>query len=218
MQPVEQILDEIEPRQALVVGAHQRPRRRRRMRARQHLVAGLAVGLPLLERLVVDRAGFPLLERIRLALRQAFLLLGLADVEVVLEEFHAGADQHVLELLDRAHELLVIGLAAKAHHPLDPGAVVPAAVEQHEFLGGRQMDGIALEIPRRAVGGFAEGDDAGFARAQVLDDALDRAVLAGRVAALEDDQDLVVALDEVPLQLDQFDLQFVQGLLVGPFR
>ena len=42
----------------------------------------------------------------------------------------------------------------------------------------------------------------------MLDNTLDRAVLAGGIPALQDDQNLVIALDEVPLQFDQFDLQF----------
>lgn len=41
----------------------------------------------------------------------------------------------------------------------------------------------------------------------MLDNALDRAVLARRIPALQDDQDLVVAFDEVPLQLDEVDLE-----------
>lgn len=62
-----------------------------------------------------------------------------------------------------------------------------------------------------------EGHDARFARAQMLDDALDRAVLTGGVPAFEDDQDFVIAPNEMPLQLDQFDLELVQAVLVGLF-
>ena len=73
VKPAEQILDDVEPRQTLVVGAHQSPRRHRVMRARQHLVAGQAVGFPVLDRLVVDRTDFPLLERVRFpVLRRRF--------------------------------------------------------------------------------------------------------------------------------------------------
>ena len=52
----------------------------------------------------------------------------------------------------------------------------------------------------------------------MLDDAFDRAVLARSIPALQDDQDLVIAFDEMALQLDQFDLEFAQALLVGFFR
>jgi hypothetical protein len=41
----------------------------------------------------------------------------------------------------------------------------------------------------------------------VLYDALDRAVFAGRIPVLQDNQDLVFAFDKVPPQLNQFDLE-----------
>ena len=40
---------------------------------------------------------------------------------------------------------------AKAHHALDAGAVVPAAVEQHDLAGRRQVRHVALEVPLRAL-------------------------------------------------------------------
>jgi hypothetical protein len=40
----------------------------------------------------------------------------------------------------------------------------------------------------------------------VLDDALDRTILTGGIAALEDNQYLFVAFDDVPLQFDQLHL------------
>src|SRR3974377_694270 len=44
-------------------------------------------------------------------------------------------------------------------------------------------------------------------RAQMLDDSLDRAVLTTGVPAFENDQHLVTVLDDVPLNLDELDLQ-----------
>ena len=44
----------------------------------------------------------------------------------------------------------------------------------------------------------------------MLDDMLDHAILARRVAALDEDEDSVAMPDQMALQLDQFDLQFVQ--------
>ena len=52
----------------------------------------------------------------------------------------------------------------------------------------------------------------------MLDNALDGAILAGSISALQDDQDFVIAFDEVTLQLDQFDLKFAQCVLVSAFR
>ena len=51
----------------------------------------------------------------------------------------------------------------------------------------------------------------------MLDNTFDRAVLARSIPALQDDQDLIVAFDEVALQLDQFYLEFAQSFLVGFF-
>ena len=47
---------------------------------------------------------------------------------------------------------------------------------------------IDVEVAAVAVGWPAERNHAGFAWAQVLDDALDRAILAGAVATFEDDE------------------------------
>ena len=81
---------------------------------------------------------------------------------------------------------------AEAHHPLDAGAVVPAAVEQHDLAGRRQVRDVALEVPLRALALVRrrQRDDAADARIEALRDALDDAALAGRIAALEDHDDL----------------------------
>ena len=83
---------------------------------------------------------------------------------------------------------------AEAHHPLDAGAVVPGAVEQHDLAAGRQMRHVALEVPLRALalGRRRQRHDAADARVEPLGDALDDAALAGGVAALEQDDDLLL--------------------------
>jgi hypothetical protein len=122
-------------------------------------------------------------------LLEAAALLGAADAEPELEEAHTGAHQMALEFGSLAHELVVLGIAAEAHHALDAGAVVPAAVEQHDLaLGGQVLD-VALEVPLAALdlARLFQRHDARAARVEVLHEALDRAALAGRVAALEKD-------------------------------
>ena len=57
---------------------------------------------------------------------------------------------------------------------------------------------------------LAQSNHAGLARAQMLDDSLDCAVLTAGVPALENDQHLVTMLDDVPLNLDELDLQVAQ--------
>jgi hypothetical protein len=68
-----------------------------------------------------------------------------------------------------------------------------------------------------AVRGLAQGNNASFAWAQVLDNALYHSIRAGCIPALEDDQYLLIALNEVPLQFDQLHLKLAQTFFVGPF-
>ncbi len=182
----------------------------------EHLIAGGAVRFPELLRLRVEGADFPLRQRVALARFEALLLLVLRDVEVVLEEADAGADEHVLEAQDGLHELVILRIGTEAHDALDAGAVVPGAVEQHELARGGQVRHVTLEVPCRlvAVGGFTEGDDARLAGAEMLREALNGAVFAGGVAALEDDEDAFAVADEMTLQLDQLDLEIAQEELV----
>ena len=136
----------------------------------------------------------------------------MADIEIVFDDRDARSDQQRLHLHDRGHEFLILVVAAEPHHMLDAGAIVPAAVEQDHFLENRQLCDIALEIPFRglAIRWLGQRDDTGFARAQMLDDALDRPILAAGVPPLDDDQNPAVVLDDVALQFHQFDLQFDQ--------
>ena len=78
---------------------------------------------------------------------EAELLLLVGDREPVLDQDDARAHQHPFELGNGTEELLVLLVGAKAHHPLDAGAVVPAAVEQDDFAAGGQMRHVALEVP-----------------------------------------------------------------------
>ena len=75
---------------------------------------------------------------------------------------------------------------------------------------------VALEVPLAAlgVGRFLQRDDPRTPRVQVLHQALDRAALAGRVAALEQDHHTLAGLLHPGLQLEQLDLQAVFLLLV----
>src|SRR4029078_3337795 len=90
------------------------------------------------------------------------LLLLVVDREPVLDEMDAGADQHFLEQRAGAQELAVLLLGAEAHDPLESGAVVPAAIEQHDLTLRRQLRHIALEVPLAALAlrRGAERDDA----------------------------------------------------------
>ena len=107
---------------------------------------------------------------------------------------------------------------AEAEHVLDAGAVVPAAIEEHDLAGRRQVGDVALEVPLRllALGRARQRDDAGDARVEVLGDALDRAALAGGVATFEDDHDAAARDPHPLLHLHELGLEAQQlGLVDG---
>jgi hypothetical protein len=68
---------------------------------------------------------------------------------------------------------------------------------------------VPLEIPLGllAFGRLLQCDDPGAARVEVLHEPLDRAALAGRVAPLEQDDQLLLRPLHPVLQLEQLDLE-----------
>src|SRR6516164_7252994 len=75
---------------------------------------------------------------------------------------------------------------------------------------------VSLKVPGSVipVGGLAQRNDASFARAEMFDDPLDRAVLSACVTPLEYDQHLVPVLDDVPLNLGELNLEIAKRRLV----
>jgi hypothetical protein len=99
---------------------------------------------------------------------------------------------------------------------LDARAVVPAAVEQHDLSARRQMRRVALEVPLRSLAlvGGGDRDDATTARVQEGNQALDHAILARRVASLEQhDQPLALGHDPL-LHVHELGLHAQKLLLV----
>ena len=79
------------------------------------------------------------------------------------------------------------------------------------------MGHVALEIPLRflAFGGRGQRHHAAYPRVETLGDALDDPAFAGGIASLEQHHNLQALELDPFLQLDQFDLQPRQLLLVG---
>ncbi len=140
------------------------------------------------------------------------MLLGVGDGEPVLEQLDARARQHLFELRHAAEEFLVLFVVAETHDPLDPGTVVPAAVEQDDLATGRQVRDVALEIPLGLLAVVRRGQrgDPADPRVEALGDALDHAALARRVASLEENHHLVPGVHHPVLQFHQFPLQAEQ--------
>src|SRR5262249_9775812 len=69
------------------------------------------------------------------------------DGKIVLDEFDPRTHQHALKFRDAVEKLFHLVFSAESHHPLHSGAIIPTAIEQHDFATGRQVAHIALKIP-----------------------------------------------------------------------
>jgi hypothetical protein len=152
--------------------------------------------------------------------RNRFCCSRVAHREPVLAQQDPVLHQHPLEDRALAEEELVLLLGAEAHDVLDTGAVVPAAVEQHDLPGRGQMLDVPLEVPlgALALGRLGQRHDPRDARVEVLRDPFDRAALARRVPALEDHHEPGALGPHPLLQLHQLRLQTQQLLLVRRAR
>ena len=114
------------------------------------------------------------------------------DLQPELDQLDAAVDDASFRPAGRARrKLSYCSLRAEAHDVLDAGAVVPAAIEDHDLARRREVRDVALHVHLRllAIGGRRQRHDPEDARADPLGERADRPALAGRVAALEDDDD-----------------------------
>ena len=111
---------------------------------------------------------------------------------------------------------MVLLVGAQPHDPLDPGPVVPTAVEQHDLPSGREVGDVALEVPLGLlpVARNGEGGDPAPAGVEVLGDALDHAAFARGVATLDDDDDPLALVADPLLHPHQLLLEPEEGLVV----
>src|SRR5206468_3815602 len=111
---------------------------------REHLISCARILVPATIGLEVHRAELPLLERIVDPRFEALILFLLVDLEPQLDEDHARIDEPALKDRRALQELLDVALFSVAHHALNPGAIVPTAVEDHDFACRWKMLDIAL--------------------------------------------------------------------------
>ena len=193
----EQMPDAIEARLLFVDGGDDPPRRLGDVGAPEHDFFGFGVEFPALAGFEIHGAEFPLFEGIVDPGAEAKLLFLVRNREPIFHHLDAGTDQHFLEFRHGAKKLLVFVIAAKAHHPLDAGPIIPTAVKEHDLAGRRQVGDVALEIPLGffAVGGRRQSGHAANPGIQVLGDPLDDAALAGGIPAFADDDHPVPGLN-----------------------
>ncbi|MNV55415.1 hypothetical protein D3C71_1476450 [compost metagenome] len=157
-----------------------------------------------------------MLEGVGFALLEATALLFAADAEPELDEVHTRLHQMALELRRLAHEILVLAIRAKTHHPLHTGTVVPAAVKQHDLARRGQVLHIALKIPLPALElrWFLQRHHARASWIQMLHETLDGAPLACGITPFKQDHHALTRGLDPALQLEQFHLQVEFFLLV----
>ncbi len=201
--------DAVEAGAALVVRLHHKPGAVLGVGVGEHVILGAGVFDPARAGLQVHRTELPALDGGVDPLLEALLLLLIGDREPVFDQGDAGADQHPLELGAGAQKLAILGVAAKAHHPLYPGAVVPGAVKQHHLASSGQVCHVALKVPlgALAIRGGGQRRDPADPGVEGLGDRLDDAPLAGSVPSLEQHYHLEPLLLDPLLQLDQLLLQ-----------
>ena len=184
--------DQVQPGAALVVRRHDVPWRPWCVGGLDHALVGRRVIPPAPHQFSVHRAQLPVLHRVvDPGLEPAPLLL-LADVEKVFAQEDAVADDHLL--LDHGnhlHEPFVLLVCAEAHYSLDPGPIVPRAVEEDDLARRRELRDVALDVDLAllAVGGGRQGHVPEDARARAFGDQADHTTLTCRVPALENHND-----------------------------
>jgi hypothetical protein len=92
----------------------------------------LGVGVPVLQRDIVDGTCLPLLQRIVPPIPKPPFLLLLTDIEPVLEDLNSGTDEHVFERNDFSQEALVLSVGQNSITRSTPAR--SAAIEEDQFL------------------------------------------------------------------------------------
>ena len=207
----------------LGIGRDDRPRRPRRSGRGDRLAVRLLVGVPAGALLEVADRELPVLGRVVEPVLQALALLVLRDVEEELEDDGAGLDEQLLEGVDVGEALRRLVARDPALDDRNEDVLVVAAVEDHDLAGGRRLlvDAPqevvrALLLGRRLPRRGADAERAGF-----REHATDRAVLAARVGALQDDEHLEAAigvqhvLEPVDVARERVDGGLVDGLVAA---
>ena len=183
----------------------------------EHRVARLGVIGIMLARGEIDRRQFPPFERVGEPLGKALFLLVLVAAQPIFEQQYAIVDEHLLECGDGFQECVDLVRGAKAHDLFDSGAVVIAAVEQHDLACSGEMLDKTLEIPLALLGlaWFAKGDGAALARVEPVGHRMDRAALARSIAAFEQDQNALSGLRHPPRHRHQLGLHRLEMLFIA---
>src|SRR5690606_22879875 len=159
---------------------------------------------------------FPYLQWIVPAVVETLDLHLLAYIQPEFAEVDPVLLDQPLEARCLREELLILLGCAETVDGFDYSAIVPGAVKQHKFSGGRKMADIALEIPLTAFcfRRLRQRHLSGGARIHVSKDVLDRAALAGGIAPFEKRHETLACPLQPELQFHKFDLRVLELILV----
>lgn len=143
----QQMINAVQARAALVGAFGQIPWRFGNIGALKHLFLGLGILLPAHTRLQIHRATLPVLYRVMDAHEKAHLLFLIGDREPILNQGGPRAHRHPLEFRHIIEELRELIIGRKAHDPLDSGAIVAGAVNEHDLATSVKMRDLAQELP-----------------------------------------------------------------------
>src|SRR5262245_25589974 len=115
----------------------------------EHLVAGAGVLEPMASRGKIHRTQLPLTQWIIDARLESALLLFIARLEPDFDQFDSAINDVSLRFGTILQKRLILFLGAEAHDMLHSGAVVPTAIENHDFSRRRKMLHVALHIHLR---------------------------------------------------------------------
>src|SRR6266481_7687230 len=142
---IQKMRDAIQPRPPFIVGADDMPGCMLRMGCLEHHIARPGIIVPASIRFNIHRAQLPLPQRILHPRLKAALLFVHPDLEPKLDQDNAPFDDVFLHLRTERKKALVFGWRTEAHHIFDAGAVVPAAVEDDDLAGSREMLYVTLQ-------------------------------------------------------------------------
>ncbi len=206
----------------LVVGADDGPGGDGRVGVFEHLVLHVREVVPPLLGLQVHFAQFPLAQRVGLAPFETSSLLLFGDGEVEFDQNDAVAYQPLFEAGGILDEGLVLVGGAEAEDGFHHGAVVPAAVEEHDLSAPGKLLHVALEIPLGTLlfRRLAQGYDPVVLLVHITGDPADRTALSRGVSPFEEDDHLEFVDLQVLLEFDQFGLVGFElfGLQIFAYR
>ena len=136
------------------------------------------------------------------------VLLVFSDLKPNLDQPDAAVDHEFFDGRTEVQEAFVLLLGAEAHDVFDAGAVVPTAIENHDFTGGWKSLDVALQVQLGflAIGRSGEGDDAKYPRAHPFGDGFDGPALSGGITSFEQYDDAHALLSHPILQMAELHL------------